>query len=178
LTREQSPLAFIVQSNDADRTKLYQEIGRFVFEYSQLEAALRRHFRRKVGYKRDFGDIMSTGFDFVKLCNAVVGLSAMENNGKPDPALEKLINECKRINEVRVSVVHGSWFSSLGEDRVVHVSRNNMKRYSIFEQAGDLDKHSVAMVKLREEIADAIFEADERRQSSQAEAASKPNDLK
>jgi hypothetical protein len=161
-TRKQNPLAHLIE-NDGDKSGLFEEIGRFIFEYSKLEFALRRHFRRKIGYKIDFDDVVSTGFDFAKLCNALTALTTAENGGKPDAALKPLLDECHRINAVRIAVVHGSWFSTLAEDRVVHVSRSSMKRQTLFRQAGDLDKHSDAMVKLRADIAQAIYDANERR---------------
>lgn len=163
--RPQNVLARLVE-NDGDKSELFQEIGRFIFEYSKLEFALRRHFRRKVGYKLDFDDVLSTGFDFAKLCNALLALSAMENGGEPDPALKSLISKCKKINDVRVAVVHGTWYSSLAEDRVIHVSRQNMKRQDVFRVAGDLDKHSDAMVKLRDDIAEAISANNDAREGT------------
>jgi hypothetical protein len=162
ISREQTPLAYLVE-NDGDKSDLYHEIGRFVFEYSKLEFALRRHFRRKVGYKLEFDDVMSTGFDFAKLCNALLALSATEAGGNSDPTLKGLIDECHRINAVRVAVVHGTWFSTRAEDRVVHVSRSSMRRQTLFRKAGDLDKHTDAMIKLRDDIAEAICAANEAR---------------
>jgi hypothetical protein len=37
-----------------------------------------------------------------------------------------------------------------------------MKRQTLFRQAGDLDKHSDAMIKLQSDIAEAIHDANER----------------
>lgn len=160
--REQNALAHLIE-NDGDKSDLFHEIGRFIFEYSKLEFTLRRHFRRRVGYKIEFDDVMSTGLDFAKLCNGLLALSAREAGGKPDPVLKKLIDECHRINAVRVAVVHGTWFSTLAEDRVVHVSRTSMQKQTMFRNAGDLDKHSDAMIKLRDAISVAIYAANERR---------------
>ena len=84
--RMQNSLADII-GYDGDRTALYREIGRFVFEYSQLEFDLRRILRRKVGIAIEHDDIMTAGFDFAKLIAAVIAASAIEEGGKPDPAL-------------------------------------------------------------------------------------------
>lgn len=164
-TRGANSLAFLVE-NDGDKSRLYEEIGRFVFEYSQLEFELRRHFRRKVGYRIEFDDIMSAGFDFAKLCNALVAVSEIEEGGRSDAQLKKLINKCMEINAVRVDVVHGLWRSTRGGDMVVNVSRTSMKRKeSFFENEGDLDKISDGIVKLRANIRVAVHNADERRNS-------------
>jgi hypothetical protein len=50
-----------------DKSDLFREIGRFVYEYSQLEFDLRKTFRKKVGIDFEHDDIMTAGFDFAKL---------------------------------------------------------------------------------------------------------------
>jgi hypothetical protein len=155
-------LADIIGWN-GDRSDLYREIGRFVFEYSQLEFELRRIFRTKVRIAIEHDDIMTAGFDFARLCAALLAASAIEEDGKPDPALAKLLNQCKRVNEVRIAVVHGRWSSTYGGDRAIHVGRNSMKQERMFEYEGDLDEHSDAIVKLRADIAEAFTAGDERR---------------
>jgi hypothetical protein len=165
---EQNALAFVV-ANDGDKSELFREIGRFVFEYSQLEFDLRQHFRRKIGFGRLFGDVMSTGFDFARLCSALMAVSAIEEGGQADPALAKHLKACLAINTVRVDVVHGRWVSSLGGDSVLKVSRGNMKRQRLLQKEGELDRQSDAIIKLRANIADAICAANERRQTADEE---------
>lgn len=134
-----------------------------MFEYSQLEFDLRRIFRKKVGFDFEHDDIMTAGFDFARLCTALIAASAIEEDGKTDPAFEKLISQCKRVNDVRIAVVHGRWSSTYGGDRAIHVGRNSMKQQRMFEYAGDLDEHSDAIVKLRASIAEVVSAGDERR---------------
>jgi hypothetical protein len=158
----QNALAFVI-ANDGDKSNLFREIGRFVFEYSQLEFDLRWHFRRKIGFGRQFGDVMSTGFDFARLCHALKEVSAIEEGGQADPVLVEHLKDCLAINDVRVAVVHGRWVSTLGGDSVLQVSRGKMKRRRLLEKKGELDRHSDAIIKLRANIADAIGAANERR---------------
>lgn len=148
---------------DGDRSALYREIGRFVFEYSQLEFDLRRYFRQKVGISMDHNDIMTAGFDFAKLVTALIAASAIEEGGTPDPVLEKHLKACFKVNETRIAVVHGRWSSTYGGDRAFHVARGSMKQQKHFEYEGDLDEASDAIVKLRAEIAAAVDTGDERR---------------
>jgi hypothetical protein len=82
-----------------------------------------------------------------------LALTTEENGGVLDPVLQALISKCLTINDVRIAVVHGSWFSTMAEDRVVHVSRNSMKPQTLFRKPGALDKHSDAMIKLQADIA-------------------------
>lgn len=160
--RMQNSLADII-GYDGDRGALYREIGRFVFEYSQLETDLRRIFRRKVGFTLDHDDIMTAGFDFARLCTALIAASAIEEGGKADQALEKLIKACHDVNTVRIAVVHGRWSSTYGGDRAIHVARGSMKQHRMFEYEGDLDEESDRIVKLRAAIAEAVSAGDQRR---------------
>ncbi|MGY3395988.1 hypothetical protein ACVWW6_008579 [Bradyrhizobium sp. USDA 3311] len=91
--RMNNSLADIIGWN-GDKSDLYREIGRFVFEYSQLEAELRRIFRKKVSIDLEHNDIMTAAFDFAKLVTAILAASAIEEDrqdGKPDPVLVKLL---------------------------------------------------------------------------------------
>lgn len=161
-TRMQNSLADII-GYDGDRSAIYREIGRFVFEYSQLEFDLRRYFRSKVGISLEHNDIMTAGFDFSKLVNALIAASAIEEGGTPDPVLEKHLKACFKVNDTRIAVVHGRWSSTYGGDRAFHVSRNSMKQQKLFEYEGDLDELSHGIVKLRAEIAAAVHAGEERR---------------
>lgn len=149
-----------------DKSDLFKEIGRFVYEYSQLEADLRKIFRKKMGYDLEHDDIMTAGFDFAKLVTAIIAASVIEEDredDKPDMALKALLNKCHDVNAVRIAVVHGRWSSTFGGDRVVQVARGSMKQQKMFEYEGDLDEHSDGIVKLRADIAEAVRAGDERR---------------
>jgi hypothetical protein len=162
ITSKQNALASLI-ANDGDKRDLFIEIGRFIFEYSQLEFDLRQHFRRKIGFGRQFNDVMSAGFDFARLCNALKAISAIEEGGQPHPVLAKHLKSCMEINDIRVAVVHGHWVSTLGGDTVVKVSVQNMKRQRLLEKDGELARWSDAIKVLRADIADAIEAADEQR---------------
>ena len=73
--RRENSLADIIGWS-GDKSDLYREIGRFVFEYSQLEAELRRVFRKKVSidleHDLEHNDIMTAAFDFAKLVTAIL----------------------------------------------------------------------------------------------------------
>lgn len=163
--RMQNSLADIIGWN-GDKSDLFREIGRFVFEYSQLEAELRRIFRRKVNIDLEHNHIMTAAFDFAKLVTALLAASVIEEDsadGKPDPVLEKLLKACYKVNEARVAIVHGRWSSTYGGDRLYQVARSSLKQQQMFEYEGDLDELSESIVKLRADITEAVATGDERR---------------
>jgi hypothetical protein len=105
---------------EGDKSDLFREIGRFVFEYSRLEHDLRTYLRRKAQVPFDFNTPIMSAFDFARLCNALIAVSE-------------------------------------------HVSRSSMKPTNYFENEGDLDEQSDAIVKLRAHLAEAIRAGNERR---------------
>lgn len=146
-----SALADII-AFEGNRDDLYREIGRFVFEYSQLESDLRNLFRSLIGYDRKHADIISTGFDFSRLCGALLAVSAIYEGARPNGEFETIINRCRHINDVRVAVVHGRWSSTYGGDRAIHVAKGSMKPANYFEFEGDLDYKSEEIVRLRRDL--------------------------
>src|ERR1700730_18485686 len=135
-----------------DPGPLYQEIGRFIFEFSQLEYTIRHHVGEKAGMNDEVADMVTANLDFARLCSTRLVRSAKEEEGKPEPALEKMINECRQINEIRTRVVHGLWVAGTTYDRLIHTSRDKMTAKIFFDKPGDLDKHSERMAKLRQGI--------------------------
>jgi hypothetical protein len=141
-----------------ERERTYRAIGRFIFEFSQLEYTLRHHVGELADVQEEFFDILTSSFDFARLCKAMLALSAMKNEGAPDPTLKGLINDCQKINEDRVRVVHGLWVFGTGHGRAIHTARDSMKSKEYFEEAGNLDAQSDRIQKLRWEIDRAIHD--------------------
>jgi hypothetical protein len=134
-----------------------RKIGRFIFEFSQLEYTIRHHVGDKAGMGDQVADMVTANIDFARLCSTMLALSAQEADGRPEPTIEKLINECRQINEIRTRVVHGLWVAGTTNDRLIHTSRDKMTSKIFFDKPGDLDKHSERMSKLRSEITHAVY---------------------
>jgi hypothetical protein len=156
----ENPLASLIANDDRD--DLHRAIGRFIFEYSQLEFLLRRILRHKLGIKMDHDDVVTAAFDFAKLCTAIVELSAIEEGGKPDRKLKDLIGDCHDVNGIRIAVVHGRWISTLAGDQVLH------KRTIKLDEEGKLDRESDGIGRLRERITEVAHAGDERRKRKAA----------
>jgi hypothetical protein len=146
----------VIQFTPVEKDRIYREIGRFIFEFSQLEYTLRHHVSEMARLDEQYFDIITSAFDFAKLCTALLALSGQRNGGKPDPEVEKLIKTCHEVNTVRLRVVHGLWVVGSGHDRAIHTSRNSMKSEVHFDKPGDLDEWSDKTSKLRWGIDQAV----------------------
>jgi hypothetical protein len=147
----------VIKFGPIEQDRVYREIERFIFEFSQIEYTLRYHVADMARVDDQYFDIVTSAFDFAKLCSALLALSAKEKGGKPDPVLKDLVAACHEVNAVRLRVVHGLWVVGSGNDRAIHTSRNSMKSEVYFDKPGDLDDQSNRCNKLRSDIEKAIY---------------------
>ena len=119
----------------------YRAIGRFIFEFSQLEHTLKICVAKAAGIKDEFfAAVMSQ--DFALLCTmALVILPSALQSQKPGN-IDHVINECRRLNDERVRVVHGLWTPQKRGGTVAHVSRTKLKPTFSRWQAGHLEKQA------------------------------------
>lgn len=151
------PLDFkIVHFGPVEMDRIYREIGRFIFEFSQLEYTLRHWVAEWADVKEEYFNIVTSGFDFAKLCDALRALSTKANAGVPDPEIERLVSDCMKMNQDRVRVAHGLWVVGAGHDRVIHTSRNSMKSQVYFDQPGDLESKADRCNQLRSQVDHAV----------------------
>jgi hypothetical protein len=127
--------------SESDPTATYA-IGRFIFEFSQLEFCLRYHTGTEAGLEgKNFTAIMTQ--DFALLCTAaidVLGRSLREDDNKR--VLKEIISECRKLNDVRVKVAHGLWVPFHEGGTVQHVSRSSLKISVNVEQAKQLEQYA------------------------------------
>lgn len=124
------------------KDKLYSAIGRFIFEFSQLEYTLRARISERVGLEDSFFDTIMS-HDFSMLCNiaerlllgapAPAAIPAISGNppsvlqqhatsrAMAPPDVKKIIADCREIGDKRNRVVHGLWYIT-GKDGVLHHS--------------------------------------------------------
>jgi hypothetical protein len=146
----------VIKFGPIEEDRVYREIGRFIFEFSQLEYTLRHFVAEMARIDDQYFEVVTSAFDFAKLCSALLALSA-KKGGKADSTLKDLIAGCHEINTVRLRVVHGLWVVGAGRDRAIHTSRNSMKSEVYFDKPGDLDDQSNRCNKLRSDIEKAIY---------------------
>src|SRR5450755_3841977 len=93
------------------RAKDIKAIGEFVIAFSQLEFVMRALFERMMGLTTEQAEIVLASYDFAALSRAIGAFANAlpERDEAASKRLDKLINECLRINTERVRIVHGTW---------------------------------------------------------------------
>jgi len=59
----------VIKFGPIEQDRVYREIGRFIFEFSQLEYTLRHHVADMARIDDQYFDIVTSAFDFAKLCS-------------------------------------------------------------------------------------------------------------
>src|SRR5580704_4474259 len=97
-------------STQEDAEKTYRAIGRFIFEFSQMEFTLRHFLGSEIGLKDAYFTPIIESYDLAMLC-AVAKQVLMTSRGKDGSArLRMLLDEVYAPNADRVRVEHGLWF--------------------------------------------------------------------
>jgi hypothetical protein len=125
-------------SHDSELT--YKAIGRFIFEFSQLEAALKYYIAEKCEIKDEhFATLMV--HDFAMLCSIARKVLVADDDvdGKE---LNRIISDCRKMNDVRVRVAHGLWVPFMQGGTVHHMSRQSLKPRMSHDQTQELEKNA------------------------------------
>jgi hypothetical protein len=127
LTRSGQPIDMdAVRESAKTRGNQLLGIGRFIFEFSQLEFSIRAVLVSRLGLKEEYFNIVSGPYDFAKLCNVTREASIVKYPERKEE-LDKLFNACLKLNETRVLVVHGMWLDDMDGLSLRIVSRGNFK---------------------------------------------------
>lgn len=104
----------------------YLAIGRFIFEFSQLEYSLKHHIAEAANLNEKFINSLVT-HDFAMLCVAAKQILGELMSDEKKDRLNKIISECHSLNQERVRVAHGLWVPFREGGVVHHVPRSSLK---------------------------------------------------
>jgi hypothetical protein len=139
----------------------YSAIGHFMFEFSQLEMALRHFTALEAGVKdRYFNAVMT--HDFSLLCTMAQELLGKSwKSDEKQKRFAEIIKECRKMNDARVRVAHGLWVPFMGGGTVHHVSRSSLKPQMSADQAYELEERAKATNQFRFEFETLMHEQDQ-----------------
>jgi hypothetical protein len=116
-------------------------IGRFIFEFSQLEFSIRAVLVSRLGLKDEYFNIVTGPYDFAKLCNVTREASIVRYPEKKHE-LDKLFKACLKLNETRVLIVHGMWVEDMDGLSLRIVSRGSFKTQTHSFKKDELTRHA------------------------------------
>jgi hypothetical protein len=134
----------------------YLAIGHFIFEFSQLEFALRHFIGEVSGIREEFAEAVIS-HDFAMLCSIAGTVLTDKRDAAVQTALAGILSDCRRLNDVRVRVAHGLWVPFRGGGTVHHLSRQTLKRVMNADQAHQLEKYAVETNNLRGKLEKLMY---------------------
>jgi len=119
---------------------VFEAIGRFIFQFSQLEFTMRVFLATQIGLSEEHFDAVTAPYDFRMLCGVTQAISLMRFPEQKND-IESLFGRCLTLNDDRNRVAHGLWSGGIdGSLTARHVSRSSLKAHHYFERPEDLAK--------------------------------------
>jgi hypothetical protein len=135
----------------------FSSIGRFLFEFSQLEYALRVLVAEIADVPDEhFNSIMT--HDVALLCTAAKNVFANLSNGD---LLTDIVNKINALNADRVRIAHGLWVPKIDGGKLFHVPRTKLQPSIYYERSSGREVARLADYanELRFKLESAVAEA-------------------
>lgn len=139
------------------RENVFSVIGRFIFEFSQLEFTFKHHLAEGINLDDRFFEPVMAGYDFALLCRATVAVWDGQLTSEQSKQLEKLVKRCLKLNDERVRVAHGLWIVDQTGGEAHHLSRNTLKSSRHFEDPSELVNLTELAAQLRIELTKIFY---------------------
>ena len=147
--------------------KTFRAIGRFLFEFSQLDYEIRRQVGEAAGVDDWHVHSIMTQ-DFGPLCIAAIAVFDFEYSTTRQKAqrdiMRGLLKRAQSLNNVRNAVAHGLWVPFEDGGKVIHMPKNLQLNVSS-QQARALEMKADEAKELRREIEAVVTEKPPRRKS-------------
>lgn len=134
----------------------YRAIGRFVFEFSQVEYMIRYFLAQEIQLKEEYFSAVVESYDVGVLINVAKEVFKKTRHADNGATIEKLLNQFYSSNEHRKRVAHGLWVPFAEGGTVHYVPRNKLASRRFVEQAKELQKEADKLLELRSTLEEAF----------------------
>jgi len=139
---------------DETAEQTYRAIGRFMFEFSQLEYTIRHYLAEEIRLDDRYFDAVVGSYDVALLCN--IARKVFSEPRANAAALEELFKKVQCLNDERNRVAHGLWVPFMDGGTLHHVSRRSLKSDRQANRAAALEKLADEANRLRAELEQAF----------------------
>ena len=114
-------------TDQASAEKTYRAIGRFVFEFSQVEYTIRYHLAEEIGLDEEHFSAVVESYDAGLLCT--VAIEVFKNSREQNNAarIQELIKNFRNLTDDRNRIAHGLWVPFREGGTVHYVPRRSLK---------------------------------------------------
>ena len=132
--------------------KTYRAIGRFIFEFSQVEYTIRYYLAQEIGLHDDHFSAVVQSYDVALLCRVSREVFAKSCANSNAAAINDLIGKFLALNDERNCLAHGLWVPFKDGGTVHYVSRSKLKPNMAANRAAALEKLADAACALRSKL--------------------------
>ena len=144
------------EPDEASAEETYRAIGRFIFEFSQVEYTIRQYLGEALGLDgRHFSAVVES-YDVGQLVNVAKRVFKTNYGEEDGSKIEALLNRFHEMNADRMRVAHGLWVPFMDGGTVHYVPRNKLSSIQMIEQAKELEKRADEANTLRADL-DRLF---------------------
>jgi hypothetical protein len=121
-----------------------QAIGEFIYNFSQLEFAIKAKLANYLGLDDAYFDIVLGDVDFAKACMMLKAAVAIRWSHKPEQqkVFHESIGRALELNRQRVIIAHGTWSPSTYGLLARKVQRGNLKAEHYLETPAEIQKYA------------------------------------
>jgi hypothetical protein len=145
------------EGEDVAAEQTYRAIGRFVFEFSQVEYTIRYYLAQEISLKEDHFSAVAESYDVAMLISVAIEVFK-RSRGDNSGTIFKLLNKFRGLNDERKRVAHGLWVPFKDGGTVHYVSRNRLKPSQFTDQAKVLEQHANELCQLRSDLEKAFLD--------------------
>ena len=145
----------VTERTAAEQT--YRAIGRFMFEFSQLEYTVRHHLGEEIGIKEEHFPAVMESYDVGMLTTVAKEVFKRSRDGENGIQIQKLLDRFREQNDFRKRVAHGLWVPFMEGGTVHYVSRSKLTPARFTEQARELETRADMLCQLRADLEKAFF---------------------
>lgn len=139
--------------------KTYRAIGRFMFEFSQVEYTIRHYLAEEIGLGEEHFAPVIESYDTGVLCTVAVEVFLKSRGPEEGKRIEKLINGFRNLSNERNRVAHSLWVPFVEGGTAHYTPRHNLKPTRALNQAEQLESKADAALELRAKLERAFLGA-------------------
>jgi hypothetical protein len=136
--------------------KTYRAIGRFIFEFSQVEYTIRHYLAEEIGLDEQHFSAVVESYDVGLLCAVAIEVFKKSRAEQNVAHIKELINNFRDLNNNRNRIAHGLWVPFKEGGTVHYVPRGSLKSIRSANQAEALEKLADEACKLRADLESAF----------------------
>jgi hypothetical protein len=144
------------QAEDEASEKTYRAIGRFMFEFSQVEYTIRHYLAEEIKLNEEHFSAVIESYEVGTLTTVAIEVFK-KSRGDDAAPISKLLNKFRAMNDERKRVAHGLWVPFEAGGTVHYVPRNKLSSSQFTDQAKALEQHAADLNQLRADLEQALW---------------------